>query len=156
MLRGRYAPSPTGFLHVGGARTALFNWLFARRHGGVFVLRIEDTDAERSSAEMVEGIFEGMRWLGLDWDEGPAIGGQYEPYFQSQRLAIHRAAAERLVSKGSAYYCYCTPAQIKERRERAGAGRAEGREQRAEGPGPASSDGWKYDRTCLRLSAEEI
>ena len=84
--RVRFAPSPTGYLHVGGARTALFNWLFARRHGGVFVLRIEDTDAERSSTEMVEGILDGLRWLGLDWDEGPLVGGPYAPYFQSAAL----------------------------------------------------------------------
>src|SRR6476620_11195361 len=83
--RVRFAPSPTGYLHVGGARTALFNWLFARRYGGVFVLRIEDTDAERSSSEMVEGILDGLRWLGLDWDEGPLVGGPHEPYFQSER-----------------------------------------------------------------------
>ena len=86
MVRVRFAPSPTGYLHVGGARTALFNWLLARRHGGVFVLRIEDTDVERSSADMVEGILEGLRWLGLDWDEGPKVGGPYAPYFQSERL----------------------------------------------------------------------
>ena len=91
--RVRFAPSPTGYLHVGGARTALFNWLFARRHGGVFVLRIEDTDVERSSAEMVDGILDGLRWLGLDWDEGPSIGGPHGPYFQSERLDRHRAMA---------------------------------------------------------------
>src|SRR4029077_16486399 len=90
---GRFAPSPTGYLHVGGARTALFNWLYARRHGGVFVLRIEDTDMERSSAEMVEGILDGMRWLGLDWDEGPLVGGPFGPYFQSERLDRYRAMA---------------------------------------------------------------
>src|SRR5213079_1234238 len=95
--RVRFAPSPTGYLHVGGARTALFNWLFARRHGGVFVLRIEDTDVERSSAEMVEGILDGLRWLGLDWDEGPIVGGSFAPYFQSERLDRYRAAAEQLV-----------------------------------------------------------
>src|SRR5580693_5924020 len=86
--RVRFAPSPTGYLHVGGARTALFNWLFARRLGGVFVLRIEDTDVERSSAEMVDGILDGLRWLGLDWDEGP--------YFQSQRMDLYREAAQKL------------------------------------------------------------
>ena len=95
MIRVRFAPSPTGYLHVGGARTALFNWLFARRHGGVFVLRIEDTDTERSSAEMVDGILDGLRWLGLDWDEGPTIGGPHAPYFQSERIDRHRAMAER-------------------------------------------------------------
>src|SRR5216110_272303 len=98
MIRVRFAPSPTGYLHIGGARTALFNWLFARRHGGVFVLRIEDTDNERSSDEMVDGILDGLRWLGLDWDEGPKIGGPYAPYFQSARVDRHRALAAQLVS----------------------------------------------------------
>ena len=105
--RLRFAPSPTGYLHVGGARTALFNWLYARRMGGVFVLRIEDTDVERSSADMVTGILEGMRWIGLDWDEGPEVGGDYGPYFQSQRLARYRELGEQLVRDGHAYYCYC-------------------------------------------------
>ena len=100
MVRVRFAPSPTGYLHIGGARNALFNWLFARRHGGIFVLRIEDTDAERSSAEMVDGILDGMRWLGLDWDEGPLVGGPYGPYFQSERLDRHRAMVEDLVARG--------------------------------------------------------
>ena len=100
--RVRFAPSPTGYLHVGGARTALFNWLFARRTGGVFVLRIEDTDLERSSQDMVEGILDGLRWLGLDWDEGPGIGGEFGPYFQSERLDRHRAMAEQLVAGGHA------------------------------------------------------
>jgi glutamyl-tRNA synthetase len=141
--RVRFAPSPTGYLHVGGARTALFNWLFARRYGGVFVLRVEDTDAERSSAEMVEGIFEGLRWLGLDWDEGPGVGGPYGPYFQSQRFDRHRAMAARLVAEGHAYYCYCTQEAIKARREAAGGT-----------SNPAA--GWRYDRACCRLTAEEI
>ena len=88
--RVRFAPSPTGYLHVGGARTALFNWLLARRLGGVFVLRIEDTDIERSSAEMVAGILESMKWLGLDWDEGPDVGGPHAPYFQARRFDRHR------------------------------------------------------------------
>src|SRR6202042_387454 len=95
--RVRFAPSPTGYLHVGGARTALFNWLYARRHGGSFVLRIEDTDTERSSAEMVTGILDGLRWLGLDWDEGPGIGAPHEPYVQSERYDRHRAAAATLL-----------------------------------------------------------
>jgi glutamyl-tRNA synthetase len=103
MVRVRFAPSPTGYLHVGGARTALFNWLYARRHGGAFILRIEDTDAERSSWDMVSGIVEGLRWLGLDWDEGPDVGGPHAPYFQSQRLDKYRAAAEGLVASGHAY-----------------------------------------------------
>jgi glutamyl-tRNA synthetase len=99
----RFAPSPTGYLHVGGARTALFNWLFARRHGGVFVLRIEDTDTERSSWDMVAGIVDGLRWLGLDWDEGPDVGGPHAPYFQSQRLEQYREHASALVAQGKAY-----------------------------------------------------
>jgi len=100
-VRVRFAPSPTGYLHVGGARTALFNWLFARRQGGTMILRIEDTDVERNRPELVEGILDGLRWLGLDWDEGP--------YFQSQRLDLHRAAAETLLASGAAYLCYCPP-----------------------------------------------
>jgi glutamyl-tRNA synthetase len=95
----RFAPSPTGYLHVGGARTALFNWLYARRQQGTMILRIEDTDVERNRPELVEGILDGLRWLGVDWDEGP--------YFQSQRLDLHRAAAEKLIASGAAYYCYC-------------------------------------------------
>ena len=101
--RLRFAPSPTGYLHVGGARTALFNWLYARRHGGTFILRIEDTDVERSQAEMVTGILDGLRWLGIDWDEGPEIGGPHAPYFQSERLDRYRAAAKQLVDSGKAF-----------------------------------------------------
>jgi len=101
--RLRFAPSPTGYLHVGGARTALFNWLYARRHGGAFVLRIEDTDVERSQAEMVSGILDGLRWLGIDWDEGPETGGPHAPYFQSQRLDRYRAAAKQLLDEGKAF-----------------------------------------------------
>jgi len=138
--RVRFAPSPTGYLHVGGARTALFNWLFARRLGGVLVLRIEDTDVERSSDEMVEGILDGLRWLGLDWDEGPKIGGPYGPYFQSARLDRYRAMAEQLVAEGHAYYCYCTPETLKAKRDA------------AEQAGAA----WKYDRVCCALTRDEI
>ncbi len=138
--RVRFAPSPTGYLHIGGARTALFNWLFARHVGGVFVLRIEDTDEERSSSDMVEGILDGLRWLGLDWDEGPAIDGPYAPYFQSQRLDRHLAMAERLLAQGRAYYCYCTADELRKKRFT------------AEENGAA----WQYDRTCLRLTADEI
>ncbi len=117
--RLRFAPSPTGYLHVGGARTALFNWLYTRRHGGVFILRIEDTDVERSSADMVTGILESMRWLGLDWDEGPEVGGPHAPYFQTARLDQYRAAAQALVTSGHAYYCYCRPEELRARREAA-------------------------------------
>jgi glutamyl-tRNA synthetase len=138
--RVRFAPSPTGYLHVGGARTALFNWLIARKLGGVFVLRIEDTDLERSSDDMVEGILDGLRWLGLDWDEGPKIDGPYGPYFQSQRLERYRAMAADLVARGHAYYCYCTPETLKARREAA----------------EAAGSAWRYDRTCSALGADEI
>jgi glutamyl-tRNA synthetase len=138
--RVRFAPSPTGYLHVGGARTALFNWLYARRHGGAFVLRIEDTDVERSSVEMVEGILDGLRWLGLNWDEGPGAGGSHGPYFQSQRLDRYRAAAARLVAEGHAYYCYCPPERLRGEREKA--------ERRGEA--------WQYDRTCLALPAARV
>jgi glutamyl-tRNA synthetase len=140
MVRVRFAPSPTGYLHIGGARTALFNWLFARRQGGTFVLRIEDTDAERSSWEMVSGIVDGMRWLGLDWDEGPDIGGPHAPYFQSERLQKYREAASRLVAAGRAYYCYCSAESLQQKRQAAEAG----------------GQGWIYDRTCCALPAEEI
>lgn len=102
--RVRFAPSPTGYLHVGGARTALFNWLFARRHGGTFILRIEDTDAQRSSWDMVAGIVDGLRWLGLDWDEGPDVGGPHAPYFQSGRLDKYQERARTLVAEGKAYH----------------------------------------------------
>jgi glutamyl-tRNA synthetase len=140
MIRVRFAPSPTGYLHVGGARTALFNWLYARRHGGTFVLRIEDTDAERSSWEMVSGIVEGLRWLGLDWDEGPDVGGPHAPYFQSQRLDRHRARAEQLVIERRAYYCFCPPAVLQKKREAT----------------ESTGGGWIYDRRCLALGEEEI
>jgi glutamyl-tRNA synthetase len=140
MIRVRFAPSPTGYLHVGGARTALFNWLLARRHGGAFVLRIEDTDVERSSAEMVEGILDGLRWLGLDWDEGPKIGGPCGPYYQSGRLDRYRAAARQLVASGSAYYCYCSADLLKSKRD---AAEREGRT-------------WRYDRTCLQVTRDEV
>src|SRR5471032_625319 len=138
--RVRFAPSPTGYLHVGGARTALFNWLFARRLGGIFVLRIEDTDTERSSDEMVDGILDGLRWLGLDCDEGPKIGRPYGPYFQSERIDRHRAMADGLVAQGRAYYCYCTAEDLSAKRA----------------AGEAASGGWVYDRTCLALSAGDI
>src|SRR6185503_9600205 len=138
--RVRFAPSPTGYLHVGGARTALFNWLYARRHGGTFLLRIEDTDVERSSADMVTGILDGLRWLGLRWDEGPEVGGPHAPYFQAQRLDTYRAAARRLVDDGHAYACFCSAERLRQERERA--------EQRGKA--------WQYDRTCLGLSADRV
>src|SRR5262245_49260547 len=130
-VRLRFAPSPTGYLHVGGARTALFNWLFARRQQGVFILRIEDTDVERSRQEMTDAILEGMQWLGLDWDEGP--------HFQSQRRDLHLASGRRLEQTGEAYACFCNQADLQARR------------QAAEQQGVA----WKYDRTCAALAPEE-
>lgn len=138
--RVRFAPSPTGYLHIGGARTALFNWLYARHHGGVFILRIEDTDTERSSEDKVAGILDGLGWLGLDWDEGPGVGGPHAPYFQSGRLDRYRSAAARLVTAGAAYYCYCSLERLRQEREQA--------EQRGEA--------WKYDRTCLQLAAPQV
>ncbi len=107
-VRLRFAPSPTGYLHVGGARTALFNWLFARHYGGTLVLRIEDTDLERSTPEMVDGILVGLRWLGIDWDEGP--------FFQTNRMELYRAAAGHLINAGHAYYCFCAKQQLEQQR----------------------------------------
>ena len=116
-VRVRFAPSPTGQLHVGNARTALFNWLFARQAGGVMVLRIEDTDLERSEARYEAQLLDDLRWMGLDWDEGPDIGGPYAPYRQSDRLAIYREHAERLVSEGKAYLCFCSQEELERDRE---------------------------------------
>ncbi|MBI5499936.1 MAG: glutamate--tRNA ligase [Deltaproteobacteria bacterium] len=110
-LRVRFAPSPTGFMHIGNARTAVVNWLYARRHGGTFVLRIEDTDRERSTQEAVQVIYDSLRWLGLDWDEGP--------YLQSERFELYRRRAEELVERGLAYRCWCTPDELEERRKQA-------------------------------------
>ncbi len=117
--RVRFAPSPTGHLHVGNARTALFNWLIARGSGGAFVLRIEDTDAERSTAASERAILEDLRWLGLDWDEGPDVGGPFGPYRQSERLDTYRQAALGLIARGRAYYCFCTPEQLELERQEA-------------------------------------
>jgi glutamyl-tRNA synthetase len=133
--RVRFAPSPTGYLHVGGARTALFNWLFARHEAGAFVLRIEDTDVERNRPELVDGILAGLRWLGLDWDEGPI--------FQSQRLELYHVAAERLLASGAAYRCYCAPSQYA------------GPEASEEGEGEPAAPPRKYPGTCRNLTPAE-
>ncbi len=138
-VRTRFAPSPTGFPHVGNIRTALFAWLFARHNHGSLVVRIEDTDVARTVPGAVEAILDSLKWLQIDWDEGPEVGGEYGPYFQSQRLALYHEAAERLVRQGSAYYCYCTP-------ERLEAMRAEQMKHRRP-PG--------YDRACRTLSPDE-
>ena len=122
-IRVRYAPSPTGMLHVGGVRTALFNWLFARKNGGTFVLRIEDTDLARSTQESVEQLERSLRWIGLDWDEGPGIGGPHPPYRQTERFDLYREAARKLLDSGAAYYDFATPEELTEMRERARAER---------------------------------
>ena len=138
-MRVRFAPSPTGFLHIGGARTALMNWLLARHSGGAFVLRIEDTDRQRSTQEFADAIVEDLTWLGLTWDEGPGVGGPHGPYFQSGRSASYGPMLEKLLCSGSAYRCYCTPEELEQRRSAA----------------PAGGRDWRYDRLCLHLSAED-
>ena len=139
-IRLRFAPSPTGMLHIGGARTALFNWLFARHYKGTFVLRIEDTDQARSTQEAVNVILEGMKWLGLDWDEGPGKEGKYGPYYQMQRLSLYHKYAEKLIKEKKAYYCYCTREELAASREK---------------QSKSNSKIMKYDRHCLNLSEEE-
>ncbi|AMY11649.1 Glutamate--tRNA ligase 1 [Luteitalea pratensis] len=116
-MRVRFAPSPTGHLHVGNARTALFNWLLARGQGGTLVLRLEDTDEARSTVASAEGILEDLHWLGIDWHEGPDVGGEFGPYRQTQRLAVYRAYADRLRDAGHAYYCFCSPADLEAARD---------------------------------------
>lgn len=118
-VRTRFAPSPTGYLHIGGVRTALFNWLFARQHGGQFILRIDDTDVARNVDEALEPILDGLRWLGIDWDEGPGVDGPYAPYYQSQRSDRYAAAVEKLLASGHAYRDYATPAELDEERNAA-------------------------------------
>jgi glutamyl-tRNA synthetase len=140
MVRVRFAPSPTGALHIGGARTALFNWLFARNQKGKFILRIEDTDRERSTLEANKAIFHGLEWLGLDWDEGPNIGGNYGPYYQTERVEIHRKHVLHLLEEGRAYSCFCTPAELDKKKQEAAA--------RKEAP--------RYDGHCRKLSEAEI
>ena len=139
-VRVRFAPSPTGKLHVGGARTAIYNWAFARANDGVFILRIDDTDPERSTEENTQIILRAMRWLGLDWDEGPEVGGDFGPYFQTERAEMYRAAARRLWDEGKAYPCFCTPEQLAADREAARA-----RKDPFQG----------YQRRCRDLSREE-
>ncbi|HOJ25878.1 MAG TPA: glutamate--tRNA ligase [Candidatus Saccharicenans sp.] len=118
-IRVRFAPSPTGFIHVGNARTALFNWLLARQKGGVFVLRVEDTDIERSKPEYEKNLIEDLRWLGLDWDEGPDVGGEFGPYRQSERLELYHQYARQLLENGQAYYCFCPQEELERQREEA-------------------------------------
>ncbi|MEI6157385.1 MAG: glutamate--tRNA ligase [Atribacterota bacterium] len=139
-VRARFAPSPTGFLHLGGARTSLFNWAFARNNKGTFILRIEDTDMARSTDESVDVILDSLKWLGFTWDEGPGAGGDCGPYFQSERRGIYKEYLQKLLDKGHAYYCFCTPEELAERREKT----------------LAEGNNWRYDRHCLRLSPEEV
>lgn len=138
-VRVRFAPAPSGEMHVGNARTALFDWLFARHHDGVMILRIEDTDQERVTDEAITGVQESLRWLGIEWDEGPGVGGPHGPYRQMERLDLYREVTDRLLDQGDAYPCYCTPGELEERRRRA--------LERGERPG--------YDGRCRRLTDEE-
>jgi glutamyl-tRNA synthetase len=137
-VRVRFAPSPTGYLHVGGARTALFNWLYARHHDGTFILRIEDTDRTRYQEDALQDLMDGLRWLGLDWDEGPEVGGDYGPYFQSQRLGLYQEYAQKLVDEGHAYKCYCSPERLEQMRKL-----------------QRGHDQTGYDRRCRTLTAKE-
>ncbi len=139
-VRCRFAPAPSGAIHVGNARTALYSWLTARHHAGAFVLRVEDTDASRVSEEAFHLVMESLRWLGIEWDEGPDVGGPHAPYRQSERMDIYREHAVRLIEDGRAYRCYCTPEELEQRRQEALA--------RGEPPG--------YDGRCRTLTREEI
>lgn len=138
-VRCRFAPAPSGYIHVGGARTALYNWLFARHHGGTFVLRVEDTDRQRSTEEAIGILMESLRWLGIVWDEGPEVGGEYGPYRQTERLALYEETTDRFLQEGRAYFCYCTPEELEDRRRAA--------LKRGETPG--------YDGRCRHLTAAE-
>ena len=139
LVRTRFAPSPTGFLHIGSLHTALFAWLFARHSGGKFILRIEDTDQERKVEGSIEAILDGLKWLGIDWDEGPEKGGDFGPYFQSERLNLYNAAAKKLVDEGHAYNCYCSQERLEAMRQL--------QTQRKLPPG--------YDRHCRNLDPRE-
>ena len=139
-IRVRFAPSPTGFLHIGNARTAVLNWLFAKNQKGKYILRIEDTDQERSTKESEVAILEILKWMGLNWDEGPDIGGEYGPYRQSERTKIYREYAKKLVSEGKAFYCYCTQEELEAEREKA---IKEGRDA-------------TYSGRCYHLTEEEV
>ena len=139
-VRVRFAPSPTGKLHIGGARTAIYNWAFARANGGTFILRIDDTDPTRSTDENTQIILRAMRWLGLDWDEGPEVGGEHGPYAQTERLDLYRAAAQKLWDEGRAYPCFCTPEKLAEDRAA-----AQARKDPFQG----------YQRTCRNIDPAE-
>ena len=145
-IRVRYAPSPTGYLHAGGARSCLFNWLFARRHGGTFVLRIEDTDRTRFFRSSLTDTMESLHWLGLDWDEGPEVGGPYGPYMQSERLPLYQKYAQELIASGHTYKCYCSAERLRHLRE----------EQKAGISSRSFASGHiGYDRRCRELTARQ-
>ncbi len=139
-VRVRYAPSPTGLQHIGGVRTALFNYFFAKTNGGKFILRVEDTDRERYSDESLQDLYDTLDWLGIKWDEGPVVGGPYGPYIQSERLPIYQEYAKKLVDMGKAYYCYCTPERLEALRQK-----------QIEEKSPVQG----YDGHCRNLTAEE-
>ena len=139
-VRVRFAPSPTGFLHIGGARTAIYNWLLARHYGGKFLLRIEDTDRNRYVPDALTDIMTSLRWLGIDWDEGPEVGGDYGPYFQSERLGFYHKYAKQLVAEGKAYYCFCTSERLEQLRK--------DQETNKQPVG--------YDRHCMHLTDQEL
>ncbi|NQT84866.1 glutamate--tRNA ligase, partial [bacterium] len=139
MIRTRIAPAPTGPCHVGIARTALFNYLFTRKQGGTFVMRLEDTDVTRSRKEYEQDVYDSLRWLGLNWDEGPEMGGDYRPYRQSERKEIYQAHLQKLIEANYVYPCFCTPEELQEERER--------RQKQKLPP--------RYSGKCSRLSKEE-
>ena len=138
-VRVRVAPSPTGYLHLGLARTALFNWLFAKHNNGTFILRVDDTDVERSTEESLKNILDSLKWLGIDFDEGVGIGGDFGPYMQSQRLEVYHEYAQKLLDAGAAYYCYCSKEDLAQEREQAKTARRP----------------YVYSGKCRNLSAEE-
>ncbi|MBC8390028.1 MAG: glutamate--tRNA ligase [Actinobacteria bacterium] len=139
-VRVRFAPSPTGYLHIGSARTAFFNWIYATKTGGKFILRIEDTDIARHQEESINLILESLKWLGLNWDEGPEVGGKYGPYRQSLRTGIYKIYAQKLIKAKKAYHCFCSPEELKEKRKNK----------------TVEGKSYKYDRRCLRLSSKNI
>src|SRR3990172_2476123 len=139
-IRVRFAPSPTGYLHIGNVRTALFNYLFAKKHNGSFILRIEDTDFDSVKKEYEDSILEDLKWLGLNWDEGTDCGGDYGPYRQSERINLYREHADRLLNEGKAYQCFCSPEELERKRK----------ESLSKGLPP------RYDGKCCNLSREEI
>src|SRR3989344_1520378 len=139
-IRTRIAPSPTGAAHIGTARTALFNYLFAKQNKGKFILRVEDTDLQRSEQKWTDEIIEQLKWLGIEWDEGPDIDGEFGPYKQSQRLEIYEKYLKQLLQEDKAYYCFCTEEELEDKRQ----------EQMATGVAP------KYDGKCAHLSKETV